>query len=317
MRRGIVGVGRYGTVEITDDVSGKSCVRKSVPLSYCQSLAAQATVKAVFRELLALTSLRNHRNVVELIAVKETPYEVSFILEKHDCSLDHLIRLSDDSFPRNIILQISGMIAAGLNACHSACIVHRDIKPGNILISVRTGIARICDFGLARRIPSLDETSFSSSFTNEVCTRWYKPIEVLLGATTHRPAIDIWSFGCVVAELHRLLPLFPGESDIHQLFLIQDCLGPVTAITWPSCAAECADFGKVTFQHLNHCGINSLLPGCSGDLIDIISESLEYNPVLRPSASKLVAKLEPLTPPQSDQLSIFFQSLLRDSSFLQ
>ena len=101
---------------------------------------------------------------------------------------------------------------------HSINILHRDIKPENVLIS-KTNQVKLCDFGFARTIPS------NRLMTDYVATRWYRPPELLLGKDDYDKSIDIWSVGCVLAEMIDGQPLFSGENDLDQLYLIQKCLG--------------------------------------------------------------------------------------------
>ncbi len=102
----------------------------------------------------------------------------------------------------------------GLAVCHSNRIVHRDVKPQNLLID-RTGVLKLADFGLSRvyHVPL-------RKYTHEVVTLWYRAPEILLGATHYTPAVDVWAAGCVFAEMVNRTALFPGDSEIDQLYRI-------------------------------------------------------------------------------------------------
>jgi cyclin-dependent kinase-like len=108
---------------------------------------------------------------------------------------------------------------------HSLEIIHRDIKPENILIASRNEKIKICDLGFARTVPS----ATNPKMTDYVATRWYRPPELILGRDDYDKSIDIWALGCVMAEMIDGEPLFGGENDLDQLYLIQKCLGPLTA----------------------------------------------------------------------------------------
>lgn len=98
-------------------------------------------------------------------------------------------------------------------------IVHRDVKPENILVS-NQGVIKLCDFGFARLVSSGGET-----YTDYVATRWYRAPELLVGDTHYGRPVDIWAVGCLFAEIMSGDPLFPGESDIDQLYQIMKLLG--------------------------------------------------------------------------------------------
>ncbi|KAG2485076.1 hypothetical protein HYH03_016173 [Edaphochlamys debaryana] len=138
------------------------------------------------------------------------------ILEEHPGGLD-------GEQVRNYIHQL----IKAVGWCHQHNIVHRDIKPENLLISPSTtggvGKLKLCDFGFARQLPPADV-----SITDYVSTRWYRAPELLLGSTHYGKEVDLWAIGCIMAELLDGQPLFPGESDIDQLYILQRLLGPLT-----------------------------------------------------------------------------------------
>ena len=273
-----VGAGRYSTVFAATDISaGQRICVKEMHASGGDSLAGRASVKSVLREILALKRLSGCRNVVQMHSVKRRDEYFYIEMELMDLSLDDFIQLADISFSEIAVRSICAQVAIGLNECHSRGVVHRDIKPGNILLS-RTGDIKLCDFGLARIAGATGVIQGEGS--NEICTRWYKPIEVLLGSVMQSAAIDVWSFGCVVAELFRLGPLFQGSSDIHQLFLIQSALGPASVDRWPS-ITQCSDFGKVEFDISDISGLNPLVDGASADVMSLLTGCLEYDPSKR------------------------------------
>ena len=107
--------------------------------------------------------------------------------------------------------------------CHSKDVIHRDIKPENLLIDPATATLKLCDFGFARTV-----TSSRQALTDYVATRWYRAPELLLGSTSYTNKVDVWAIGCIMGELCDGQPMFPGESEIDQLYIIQKVLGPMT-----------------------------------------------------------------------------------------
>ena len=119
-------------------------------------------------------------------------------------------------------------VLLGLRSCHANAIMHRDLKPQNLLIDLSTQTIKLADFGLGR--------CFSlpvNKYTHEVVTLWYRAPEILLGTKYYSPAVDIWSVGCILAEMIIGRAMFCGESEIEQLFAIFEILGTPTHETWP------------------------------------------------------------------------------------
>merc|ERR1719223_283861 len=116
---------------------------------------------------------------------------------------------------------------AGLNFCHARRIIHRDLKPQNLLID-RNGTLKLADFGLARAFGIPVRT-----YTHEVVTLWYRAPEILLGSKHYSTPVDLWSVGCIFAEMITNRPLFPGDSEIDELFRIFRVCGTPNEELWP------------------------------------------------------------------------------------
>ncbi|KAB0392525.1 hypothetical protein E2I00_000065, partial [Balaenoptera physalus] len=117
-----------------------------------------------------------------------------------------------------VIKSVSWQTLQALNFCHRHNCIHRDVKPENILIT-KQGIIKICDFGFARILIPGD------AYTDYVATRWYRAPELLVGDTHYGSSVDVWATGCFFAELLTGQPLWPGKSDVDQLYLIIRTLG--------------------------------------------------------------------------------------------
>lgn len=130
------------------------------------------------------------------------------------------------------------MAVEGVAHLHRQGVMHRDLKPSNMLIDWN-GVLKLCDFGQARDYqPDAGELSY------QVCTRWYRAPELLYGSTSYNTDVDIWSLGCVLAEMLQEWPLFKGENDIEQLGLVVKALGPPPEGEWTE---RLPDYNKIQF----------------------------------------------------------------------
>lgn len=123
-------------------------------------------------------------------------------------------------------------ILMGLKYCHANSIMHRDLKPQNLLIDLKAETIKLADFGLGRVF-----TMPVSKYTHEVVTLWYRAPEILLGTRYYSTGVDIWSVGCILAEMIMGRPVFCGESELEQLLAIFRVLGTPNDTTWPDVSA--------------------------------------------------------------------------------
>jgi serine/threonine protein kinase len=168
------------------------------------------------REVKALCKL-NHPNIIKLKEVVREHNELFFIFEYMEHNLYHIMKERSRPFSEEEIRSFLSQILQGLAHMHRNGYFHRDLKPENLLVT--NDILKVADFGLAR------EVSSTPPYTDYVSTRWYRAPEVLLQSSTYTPAIDMWAVGAILAELFTLSPIFPGESEIDQLYKICCVLG--------------------------------------------------------------------------------------------
>ncbi|KAK6529606.1 regulator of ime2 [Arthrobotrys megalospora] len=158
---------------------------------------------------------------------------------------------------------------------HSQGICHRDIKPQNLLLDPSTGILKLCDFGSAK---ILVENEPNVSY---ICSRYYRAPELIFGATNYTTKIDVWSTGCVMAELMLGQPLFPGESGIDQLVEIIKVLGTPTR---EQIRTMNPNYMEHKFPQIKPHPFAKVFRKAPPEAIDLISRLLEYTPTQRLSA---------------------------------
>jgi serine/threonine protein kinase len=164
----------------------------------------------------------------------------------------------------------------GISHCHAHRVLHRDLKPQNLLIDARGNI-KLADFGLARSISLPIRT-----YTHEVVTLWYRAPEILLGSPLYGPSVDIWSIGCIFVEMASKKALFPGDSEIDQLFRIFRTLGTPNESIWPG-VSNLPDF-KTSFPQWQPQELNRFMTDPQG--LDLLKQLLTYDPSRRVSAKK-------------------------------
>ncbi|PBL02596.1 Pkinase-domain-containing protein [Armillaria gallica] len=179
------------------------------------------------REIKLLQSLR-HANVVRLYEILVSSGAVYMVFEYMDHDLTGILSQSQFSFSDAHLKSLCHQMLAGLSYLHHKGVIHRDIKGSNILINNR-GELKLADFGLARFYQKRRRTDY----TNRVITLWYRPPELLFGATVYGPEVDMWSAGCIMLELFTKKPVFQGNDEIHQLDVIYRILGTPTQDRWP------------------------------------------------------------------------------------
>lgn len=183
--------------------------------------------------------------------------------------------------PVPLVRSFMKQLVDGINFCHTNRILHRDLKPQNLLLDNRSGAIKLADFGLARAfcLPV-------RAYTHEVVTLWYRAPEILLGTKTYCTAVDIWSLGCIFAEMMTCKPLFPGDSEIDQLFRIFRTLGTPDSKEWPE-VEELPDY-KSSFPkwEVNKvAAIAGLMRRLDTNGHDLMTRMLTYDPRQRVTAN--------------------------------
>jgi CTD kinase subunit alpha len=185
------------------------------------------------REIKLLQRLR-HPGVVTLLEMMIEKGSVYVVFEYMEHDLTGLLANPQIDFSPANIKDLSQQFFSGLAYLHSQGVLHRDLKASNILLN-NAGELKLADFGLARFFHK--NPAKAADYTNRVITLWFRPPELLLGATAYGASVDIWSAGCIFVELFTKTAPFPGKDEIHQLELIYQHMGTATRASWPGVEA--------------------------------------------------------------------------------
>ncbi|KAI9894415.1 MAG: Cyclin-dependent kinase catalytic subunit [Vezdaea aestivalis] len=176
----------------------------------------------------------------------------------------------------DMVRKFMAQLCEGVKYCHMRRILHRDLKPQNLLID-REGNLKIADFGLARAYGVPLRT-----YTHEVVTLWYRSPEVLLGGRQYSTGLDMWSVGCIFSEMSTRKPLFPGDSEIDEIFKIFRILGTPTEEDWPG-VTSFPDY-KMSFPRWAGQPLSKLVPAMDEEGLKLLYALLAYDPAQRMSA---------------------------------
>ncbi|KAK6122999.1 hypothetical protein DH2020_043246 [Rehmannia glutinosa] len=230
------------------------------------------------REIDILKSL-HHPSIVEFKQVAVDDYDgVYVVMEYVENDLhEYLKRPLFSSTSLSEVKRLMKELLEGVKYLHQNRVMHRDLKPSNILINSK-GELKICDFGMSRQ--------FGSIYSPRVVTLWYRAPELLLGMKTYSFAIDMWSVGCIMAELLSKQVLFRGESEIDQLHQIYRVLGTPNETVWPGYSKLPGSRANFVRQPYNNLLCNKLfLAAILSDFgYDLLEKLLSYDPEKRITA---------------------------------
>lgn len=267
-----IGEGTYGVVfKARDKISGRLMALKKIRLEQEE----EGVPSTALREISLLKEL-NHANIVRLEDVVSHNSKLYLVFEFLDQDLKRYI---DDcsSLAPDLVQSYMHQLLAGLAYCHGNRVLHRDLKPQNLLIDSE-GIIKLADFGLARAFSIPVRT-----YTHEVVTLWYRAPEILLGSRNYSTPVDIWSLGCIFAEMLTRNALFPGDCEIDELFRIFRTLGTPNEQTWPG-VTSLPDFQE-TFPIWQAKRISDVV-NADELALDLLSKMLVYDPAARITAKQ-------------------------------
>ena len=204
-------------------------------------------------------------------------------MEACDIDLKKYMRAQRRAFTQCEVCTLGSQLLNGLSWLHSHDILHRDLKPQNILLVTKTAPLKICDLGLARTV------SPGRAYTLEVATIYYRPPELFLGASSYGKDLDMWSVGCVLYEMCTDTVAFRGDTGIEMLFLIFRKLGTPSARVWPGIVTMPHWIpGNFPVWHAAERGCTDALP----PLATLLGQLWHYDPSVRPTCD--VALRDPL-----------------------
>jgi cyclin-dependent kinase len=262
------GEGTYGVVYKAQDASGEIYALKTIRLES----EDEGIPSTAIREIALLKELQ-HPNIVKLCDVIHTERKLTLVFEYLDQDLKKLLDTCDGGLEPAMTKSYLLQLLNGIAYCHQHRVLHRDLKPQNLLIN-KDGKLKLADFGLARAfgIPV-------RSYTHEVVTLWYRAPDVLMGSRNYSTPVDIWSIGCIFAEIVNGRPIFPGNTDTDQLQKIFKVLGTPNEVSWPT-IAELPDW-KTDFASFEPQPWRSIVPPLEASGVDLLSEMLQHCPEKR------------------------------------
>ena len=241
------------------------------------------------REIKLLQALR-HENIVRLHEMMVTRGSIYMVFEYMEHDLNGILAHPQVQFSDAHLKSLASQLFSGLDYLHRKAVLHRDLKGSNLLLNNQGGL-KIADFGLARFFAKRR----SGDYTNRVVTLWYRPLELLFGATQYGSEVDMWGAGCIFLELFVKKPVFTRQTELDQVYAITDVLGPVTKANWPDVEqlawyemvkpitpAEAADTGKDYVAE----AFSSELPTSA---LEVARGLLTYDPKKRWTAKQALA----------------------------
>jgi len=280
----LLGEGAYAAVcEVLDERTGKKyAIKKNRDV-----FSNTADARRILREIKLMIHF-DHPHVMSLTAVippeshdRDTYKDCYLIMPRMDTTLSKVIRSKQKLSERHIQYFVYQMVRA-MEYMHSGGIIHRDLKPENILVNAVDCKIKITDFGLARGVHIDVDTP--QKLTEYVVTRWYRAPEVMCCSRLYDYQIDVWSLGCITAELYTRRPLFKGRNHIEQLQLIFHYMGTPTDLTWIT--TDDAKKWIAGMQQKPAQDFSKVLPTATPVCQSFIEQLLTINPHKRPTCTE-------------------------------
>ncbi|XP_022107362.1 mitogen-activated protein kinase 7-like isoform X2 [Acanthaster planci] len=285
-----IGTGAYGVVcSAVHKKSSEKVAIKKIPNAFEEL----TTAKRTYRELKIMRHFR-HENVIgirEILMPRESLSDfrdVYVVLDLMESDLHHIIH-SQQAVSMEHIRYFLYQILRGLKYIHSANVVHRDLKPSNLLVNENCEL-KIGDFGMARGLSGSADSKRKMFMTVYVATRWYRAPELLFSNDDYSYAVDMWSVGCIFAEMLGRKQIFPGKNPMHQLSLIIEVLGmPPDSLLRSTNSDQIYNFFHRNFGEKQSTNLREKYPNLDDDGRDLLSKMLVFNPSERISVKEALS----------------------------
>ncbi|XP_018802522.1 PREDICTED: cyclin-dependent kinase 2 isoform X1 [Bactrocera latifrons] len=265
-----IGEGTYGIVyKAKDKKTGRDVALKKIRLDS----ETEGVPSTAIREISLLKDL-THNNIVQLFDIVVADSSLYMVFEYLNMDMKKLMDKKKDVFTPKLVKSYMHQLLDAICFCHTNRILHRDLKPQNLLVDTEGNI-KLADFGLARAF-----NMPMRAYTHEVVTLWYRAPEILLGTKYYATGMDIWSLGCIFAEMIMKRSLFPGDSEIDQLYRIFRTLGTPDEKVWPG-VTQLPDY-KANFPRWEKTNIPEVL--VKHEAYDLFKNMMLYEPNERISA---------------------------------
>ena len=273
-----IGQGTYGKVyKARERANGRLVALKKTRLE----MEEEGVPSTALREGSLLQMLSESPYIVRLLRVEHVEEDgkamLYLVFEFLDQDLKQYMDMTGrgptNPLPTSVVQNYMYQLCLGCAHLHKHGVMHRDLKPQNMLVDKAKNLLKIADLGLGR--------AFSvpvKSYTHEIVTLWYRAPEVLLGGSHYSTPVDMWSVGCMFAEMARKQPLFPGDSELQQLLHIFKLLGTPSEQTWPG-VSNLRDWHE--FPQWKPQDLSKVIPQLDEHGIDLLSKLLVYDPAKR------------------------------------
>ncbi|XP_028763895.1 probable serine/threonine-protein kinase At1g54610 [Neltuma alba] len=287
-----VGQGTYSNVYKARDRATRELVAlKKVRFDKSQP----ESIKFMAREI-AILQILDHPNVIKLkgLATSRMQYSIYLVFDFMQSDLARIISRPEERLTEPQVKCYMHQLLSGLQHCHDRGILHRDIKGSNLLID-KNGMLKIADFGLA----NFYNLNHNQYLTNRVVTLWYRAPELLLGATNYGVGIDLWSAGCLLAEMFMGIPIMPGRTEVEQLHRIFRLCGTPSEEYWKKLNLPTTFRPPKTYRPSLAESFRDLPPSSVG----LVCTLLTLDPAYRGTASKALQNQFFFTSPLARDLS--------------